>query len=111
MNDCIFSKFRCDVLQTDSYGWLINNTWDGAMDWFVKKKVDLLYHGTSMRTDRLVHVEFTTDICQVELVKFPANKYRFYWINKNFKLFQYTNNISSAITCVDFQYICSTFKS
>lgn len=36
------------------------------MAWFIQKKVDLMYHATSMRTDRLVYVEFTTEICQVE---------------------------------------------
>lgn len=59
-------NFTCNVLQSDSYGWLINNTWDGVMAWFVQKKVDLLYHGTSMRSDRLVHVEFTTDLVEVQ---------------------------------------------
>lgn len=29
---------------------------------YVKKKIDLLLHGTSMRVDRLTETEFTTDL-------------------------------------------------
>lgn len=59
-------NYSCNVLQTDSYGWYINNTWDGAMAFFVQNKADLLYHATSMRVDRLRHIEFTTDLAQLE---------------------------------------------
>lgn len=36
-------------MQVDSYGWLMNNTWDGAMALYARNKVDLMMHGTSMR--------------------------------------------------------------
>lgn len=36
-------------MQADSYGWLVNNTWDGAMALYAQRKIDLMIHGTSMR--------------------------------------------------------------
>lgn len=53
-------------MQVDSYGWLVNNTWDGVMALYAEHKVDLLLHGTSMRIDRLQYVEFTTDLVTIE---------------------------------------------
>ncbi|XP_031621018.1 ionotropic receptor 75a-like [Contarinia nasturtii] len=55
-------NYTCNVLQTDSYGWLVNGTWDGVMALYAKDKVDLLLHQTSMRVDRMQYVEFTTDL-------------------------------------------------
>lgn len=57
--------FRCNIVQVDSYGWLVNNTWDGVMALYAKNKVDLLLHGTSIRADRMQFVEFTTDLMPV----------------------------------------------
>lgn len=62
----IFSNFRCNVMQVDSYGWLVNGTWDGVMALYAKHKVDLLLHGTSMRADRMKYVEFTTELTTIE---------------------------------------------
>lgn len=56
---------RCNVLQVDSYGWLVNGTWDGIMGLYAKNKVDLTLHGTSMRVDRMKYVEFTTDLAEL----------------------------------------------
>lgn len=53
-------------MQVDSYGWLVNGTWDGVMALYAKHKVDLLLHGTSMRADRMKYVEFTTELCTIE---------------------------------------------
>lgn len=53
-------------MQVDSYGWLVNKTWDGVMALYAQNKVDLLLHGTSIRADRMEFVEFTTDLMPVE---------------------------------------------
>lgn len=55
-------NMSCAVKQTDSYGWLKNGTFDGAMGLFQKKKINALSHGTNMRADRLPYVEFTGEI-------------------------------------------------
>lgn len=55
-------NMTCAVKQTDSYGWLKNGTFDGAMGLFQQKKINALSHGTNMRVDRLLYVEFTGEI-------------------------------------------------
>lgn len=56
----------CAVIQVDSYGWNFNGTWDGAMGLFQQKKVQMLFHATIMRVDRLEQVEFTAEVFVVE---------------------------------------------
>lgn len=55
----------CDVLQTDSYGWLKNGSFDGVMKLFQSKQIQVLTHGTNMRIDRLAYIEFTAEIFQI----------------------------------------------
>lgn len=57
---------RCKLLQVDSFGWLFNGTFNGAMGLFQQDKIDLLGHATIMRIERLKYVEFTGDIFRVE---------------------------------------------
>lgn len=58
----------CAVIQVDNYGWRdnFNGTWNGAMGLYQKKKVQMLYHATIMRVDRLEQVEFTAEVFVVE---------------------------------------------
>lgn len=58
-------NMTCEVMQTDSYGWLKNGTFDGVMGLFQKKKIDVLSHGTNMRVDRLAYIEFTAEIFEI----------------------------------------------
>lgn len=53
-------------MQVDSYGWNFNGTWDGAMGLYQRKKVQMLFHATIMRVDRLEQVEFTAEVFVVE---------------------------------------------
>lgn len=63
----MFSHFSCDnIMQTDNYGWNTNGTFNGLMGLFQKKKIQMLIHGTIMREDRLVAVEFTAEIFAFE---------------------------------------------
>lgn len=57
----------CAVIQVDSYGWKHwNGTWDGALGLFQRKKVQMLFHATIMRVDRLEQLEFTAEVFVVE---------------------------------------------
>lgn len=55
-------------MQVDSYGWkhMEHGNWDGAMGLFQQKKVQMLFHATIMRIDRLEQVEFTAEVFVVE---------------------------------------------
>lgn len=59
-------NMSCDVIQVDSYGWKTNGTFNGAMGLFQQKRIQSLFHGTIMRTDRFDTVEFTAEIFLVE---------------------------------------------
>lgn len=53
-------------MQTDNYGWNTNGTFNGLMGMFQQGKIKMLTHGTIMRGDRLVAVEFTAEIVVIE---------------------------------------------
>lgn len=61
-----FSHSSCDVIQVDNFGWNSNGTWNGLMGLFQQKKIQMLFHGTIMREDRLAQVEFTAEIVVIE---------------------------------------------
>lgn len=42
----------------DSYGWLKNGTFNGAMSLFQQKQVQMGYRGINMRPERLLAAEF-----------------------------------------------------
>lgn len=50
------------MIQKDNYGWEINGTFNGIIGLFQQKKVQVLAHGTIMRTDRMKHIDFTGDL-------------------------------------------------
>lgn len=84
----------------DGYGYLINNIWDGAMALHAQNKIDLLFHGTSMRADRITVIECTTDLLRVELKKTCSSIFQI-GQTENFKflIFKYTNNLQSCFFC------------
>lgn len=50
------------MLQTDSYGWPKNGSFDGVMGLFQRNKIQMTIHGVNMRVERLKHAEFAGDI-------------------------------------------------
>lgn len=58
-------NMSCNVIQVDNYGWLRNGSFDGVMGLFQRHKIDVLAHGTIMRTDRMPFVDFTGEIFAV----------------------------------------------
>lgn len=50
------------MLQTDSYGWPKNGSFDGVMGLFQKNKIQMTIHGINMRVERLKYGEFAGDI-------------------------------------------------
>lgn len=61
------------MVQTDSYGWPKNGTFDGATGLFQKKKIQMMTHGINMRIERLPYTEFAGDIFTPRFSKFRAN--------------------------------------
>lgn len=57
-------NITCNIIQRDNYGWETNGTFNGMMGLFQRREVQMLAHGTIMRSDRLKHVEFTGNLFQ-----------------------------------------------
>lgn len=62
----VTSNLRCNVMQTDSYGWSMDGTRNGMMALYAEHKIDLLLHETSMQADQMQYAEFTTDLFSIE---------------------------------------------
>lgn len=62
----MFENCRCSIIQSDSYGYFLNNTWNGVMALYEQNKVDLMLSGFAMRADRMRVIEFTTTLSPIE---------------------------------------------
>lgn len=59
-------NMSCDIVQVDNYGWLHNESFNGAMGLFQQKRIKALSHGTIMLQERLRFVEFTGEIFRLK---------------------------------------------
>lgn len=62
----IFENFRCNIVQSDNYGYFLNNTWNGVMALYERNEVDLMLSGFAIRADRMRVIEFTTTLSPIE---------------------------------------------
>lgn len=62
-------NMTCDIVQFDSYGWLHNGTFNGAMGMFQRKRIKAMAHGTIMLKERLAVCEFTADLFKIEYME------------------------------------------
>lgn len=56
----------CDIVQADNYGWLHNDTFNGAIGLFQKKQIKAIAYGTIMLPERLLVTEFTGEIFRLK---------------------------------------------
>lgn len=59
-NDIFY--ISCQMVQTDSYGWPKNGSFDGVVGLFQRNKIQMTIHGANMRAERLQYTEFAGDI-------------------------------------------------
>lgn len=61
-------NMSCDIVQTDSFGWLHNGTFNGAMGLFERQRIKSMLHGMVMLAERLRVSEFTAEIYRIKFV-------------------------------------------
>lgn len=83
------------MVQRDSFGWKKNGSFNGIMQLFQEKKVQMLYHGTNMRIERMPYVEFAGDLFTPRYtIEIGIDTIIF--LSFKFLTFKNTNDISSA---------------
>lgn len=58
-------NITCNMIQSDSYGWATNGTFNGMMGLFQRGQVQMLSHGIIMRSDRLKYAEFAGTLFKI----------------------------------------------